>query len=110
MRALLVSDAPEAKSAVAQYCYRIARHVGSLAAALQGIDALVFTAGIGENAAAVRAEICRACAWLGIELDAGANAVHGPRISATGSRVAAWVVPTDEERVIARRTAAMLTR
>jgi acetate kinase len=110
MRVLLASDAPDAKAAVAQYVYRIARHVGSLAAALRGLDALVFTAGIGENAAAVRGEVCRACAWLGVELDAAANAAHGPRISAAGSRVAAWVVPTDEERVIAGHTAAMLAR
>jgi acetate kinase len=110
MRVLLASDAPAAKVAVAQYCYRIARHVGSLAAALEGIDALVFTAGIGENAAAVRDRVCRAAAWLGLELDEAANATHGPRISAAGSRVSAWVIPTDEELVIARHCRSVLGR
>ena len=108
MRVLLASDAPEARAAVAQYCYRIARHVGSLAAALEGIDALVFTAGIGENASPVRERVCRAAAWLGLELDATANATHGPRISAAGSRVSAWVIPTDEELVIARHCRTVL--
>ena len=102
MRVLLASEAPEAKSAVTQYCYRIARHIGSLAAALQGIDALIFTAGIGENAAAVRGAVCRASAWLGIALDEAANRAGRPRISTDGSRVSCWVVPTDEELVIAR--------
>ena len=102
MRVLLASGEPTAQAAVAQYCYRIARHLGSLAAALEGVDALVFTAGIGENAAAVRDAVCRAAAWLGIELDPAANAANGPRISTPGSRVAAWVIPTDEELVIAR--------
>lgn len=101
MRVLLASEKPEAKAAIQQYCYRVARHVGSLAAALEGLDALVFTAGIGENAAAVRERICRLSAWLGIELDEAANRAGGPRLSAAGSRVGAWVIPTDEELVIA---------
>jgi acetate kinase len=108
MRVLLASDAPEAKAAVAQYCYRIARHLGSLAAALEGIDALVFTAGIGENAGSVRTHVGRAASWLGLKLDAAANATHGPRISAAGSRVSAWVVPTDEELAIARHCRSVL--
>jgi acetate kinase len=108
MRVLLASDAPEAKAAVAQYCYRIARHLGSLAAALEGIDALVFTAGIGENASPVRERVCCAAAWLGLELNDAANATHGPRISAAGSRVTAWVIPTDEELVIARHCRSVL--
>jgi acetate kinase len=69
---------------------------------------LVFTAGVGENAAPVRAAVCRACAWLGLELDEAANAAHGPRISAHGSRVEAWVVPTDENLMIARHTLALV--
>ena len=108
MRALLASADSAAQAAVAQYCYRVARHVGSLAAALEGLDALVFTAGIGENSAPVRERICRACAWLGLEFDPEANRAQGPRISAPGSRVAAWVIPTDEERVIARHALALL--
>jgi acetate kinase len=110
MRVLLASDAPKAGAAVAQYCNRISRHIGSLAAALEGIDALVFTAGIGENAAPVRDQVCRASAWLGIVLDEAANTTHGPRISAAGSRVSAWVIPTDEELVIARHIGLALSR
>lgn len=110
MRVLLASDAAEAKAAVAQYCYRIVRHVGSLTAALEGVDALIFTAGIGENAAPVREAISRASKWLGIDLDAAANRAGGPRISAPGSRVAAWVVPTDEEWIIARHASGVLVK
>jgi acetate kinase len=108
MRVLLASDAPAAKAAVEQYCHRVARHVGSLAAALEGLDSLVFTAGIGENAAAVRERVCRLSAWLGIELDAAANGTGGPRLSVAGSRVSAWVVPTDEELIIARHCRAVV--
>lgn len=109
MRILLASDAPEAKAAVDHYCYRISRHVGSLAAALDGVDALIFTAGIGENAPLVRERICRACGWLGLKLDPKANEAQRPRISAPESRVGAWIIPTDEERVIARHTLALLS-
>lgn len=108
MRVLLASEAPEAKAAVEQYCYRIARHIGSLAAALSGVDALIFTAGIGENAAPVRAALGEATAWLGVSLDESANRRHGPRISTADSKVAVWVVPTDEELVIARHVRAVL--
>lgn len=104
MRVLLESDAPDAHFAVELFCYRIGRELGSLAAALGGLDAIVFTAGIGENAAAVRAKVCRHATWLGVALDEPANEAGGPRISAPGSRVAAWVIPTDEERMIARKT------
>ncbi len=105
MRKLLGSDDPRARLAVDLYLYRIRRELGSLAAALGGLDALVFTAGIGENSAAVRERICRDAAWLGVELDAAANGKGGPRrISAAGSRVAAWVIPTNEELMIARHT------
>jgi len=109
MRLLLASDAPAARFAIDLFCYRILREVGSLAAALGGLDALVFTAGIGENAATIRAKVCEGCAWLGVELDVEANDGHGlRRISADTSRVAVWVVPTDEERTIARHVRAVL--
>jgi acetate kinase len=104
MRTLLASDVPAARAAIDLYVYRIGRELGSLAAALGGLDALVFTAGIGEHAAPVRARVCRDAAWLGLELDEAANAKGGPRLSAASSRVAAWVIPTDEELMIARHT------
>jgi acetate kinase len=108
MRALLASDAPRAKLAIDLYCYRIGRELGSLAAAASGLDALVFTAGIGENAAPIRAAVCRSAAWLGVELDDAANARGGPCISTPASRASAWVVPTDEELMIARHTQRLL--
>src|SRR5437773_11675599 len=104
MRKLLGSEEPRAKLAVDLYLYRIRRELGSLAAALGGLDALVFTAGIGENSPAVRERICRDAAWLGLELDRAANEKGGPRISAAGSRVTAWVIPTNEELMIAQHT------
>jgi acetate kinase len=104
MRTLLASDAPAAAEAVELFCYRISRELGSLAAALGGLDAIVFTAGIGEYAAPVRERVCRAAAWLGVSLDAGANARHGPRISDAHSAVDVWVIPTNEELMIARHT------
>ena len=104
MRKLLDSPEPRAKLAVDLYLYRIRRELGSLAAALGGLDALVFTAGIGENSAAIRERICRDAAWIGVELDRAANDQGGPRISAQGSRVAAWVMATNEELMIARHT------
>lgn len=104
MRDLLGSDVPRAALAVDLYVYRIVREVGSLVAALGGLDGIVFTAGIGEHAAPVRQRVIQGLGWLGIELDAGANAKAGPRISTAGSRVGAWVVPTDEELMIARHT------
>ena len=110
MRALLASDAPRARLAVDLYVYRIRRELGSLAAALGGVDAIVFTAGIGENAAEIRARVLADAAWLGVELDAPANAGRGTRISTASSRVAAYVVPTNEELMIARHTQAVLAR
>ena len=110
MRVLLESQDARAKLAVDLFVYRIGRELGSLAAALGGLDALVFTAGIGERAATVRERICRQAAWLGVELDAQANASHGPRISTAASRVAAWVIPTNEELMIARHTREVLQR
>ena len=108
MRALLASDAPSAKEAVDLFVYRIGRELGSLAAALGGLDALVFTAGIGEHAPEIRARACREAHWLGITLDEEANAKGGPRISNPGSRVSAWVIPTDENLMIARHTRRLL--
>jgi acetate kinase len=108
MRTLLASDQPRAKLAVDLYLYRIRRELGSLAAALGGIDAVVFTAGIGENAPMIRERVCGDAAWLGVELDAGANTRGGPRISTPASRVSAWVVPTNEELMIARHTQTLL--
>jgi acetate kinase len=110
MRALLASDAPGARAAVELFVYRIGRELGSLAAALGGLDALVFTAGIGEHAAPVRARVCRDAAWLGLELDQAANDAGGPRISSAASRVSAWVIATDEELMIARHTARVALR
>ena len=104
MRELLASPDPNAKLAVDYFCYRIARELGSLAAALDGLDALVFTGGIGEHAAAVREQVCGLSSWLGIEMDPAANAANQTRIDRAGSRTAVWVVPTNEELVIARHT------
>jgi acetate kinase len=108
MRALIASADPRARLAVDLFVYRIRRELGSLAAALGGLDALVFTAGIGENAAPIRERICRDAAWLGVDVDAGANARGGPRISAPGAAASAWVIPTNEELMIARHTRALL--
>jgi acetate kinase len=104
MRALLASDDPGAHRAVDLFTYRLGRELGSLAAAAKGIDALVFTAGIGEHASAIRERVCRDAAWLGIELDPAANEAGGPRISAATSKVSVWAVPTNEELMIARHT------
>ena len=104
MRDLLASPDPNAKLAVDYFCYRIARELGSLAAALGGLDALVFTGGIGEHAAAVRERVCGLSAWLGVDLEPAANASDSQRIDRAGSRTAVWVLPTNEELVIARHT------
>jgi acetate kinase len=104
MRVLLDSPEPKAQLAVDLFTYRIGRELGSLAAALGGLDAIVFTAGIGEHSAAIRERVCRQAAWLGVELDAAANGKHGPRIGLATGRCAAWVIPTNEELMIARHT------
>jgi acetate kinase len=108
MRKLQASDEPAAAEAVALFVYRIVREAGSLAAALGGLDGIVFTGGIGENDAAVRAAVADGCRWLGLELDATRNAAGEGRISHEGSAVQAWVIATDEERMVARHTAAVL--
>ena len=109
MRDLLASDRPEAREAVDLFCYRIVREIGSLAAALGGLDALVFTGGIGEHAAPVREHVCRHCGWLGIELDdrrqRRATRSASPRPTA---RVDVLVLPTNEEWMIARHTAELI--
>jgi len=104
MRTLQESADPRAAAAIDLFAYRIGRELGSLAAALRGVDAIVFTAGIGENSASLRDRVCRDAAWLGVELDEAANARKGPRISTAASRVSAWVIPTNEELMIARHT------
>jgi acetate kinase len=104
MRTLLSSKNPQAMLAVDLFCYRIGRELGSLAAALGGLDAMVFTAGIGENAPEIRRRICHDAAWLDVEIDEAANAAGRGRISSASSRVAVWVIPTNEELMIARRT------
>jgi acetate kinase len=108
MRALLTSASPAAAFAIDLFVYRIGRELGSLAAALGGVDVLVFTGGIGEHAVPVRARVCEEARWLGVSLDTRANADGGPRISAADSRVSVWVIATDEEQVIARHARRLL--
>ncbi len=108
MRDLLASDAAAARLAIDYFVYRAAREIGGLAAVLGGIDGLVFTAGVGENSAPIRARLGAACAWLGVAVDPAANAAGGPRISTKDSLVSAWVIPTNEELMIARHTGALL--
>jgi acetate kinase len=108
MRDLLGNAAPGARLAVDYFVYRVAKEIGALAAVLGGVDGIVFTAGIGENSPEVRRRICEASAWLGLELDGSANERQGPKISAAGSRVSAWVIPTNEELMIALHTGELL--
>jgi acetate kinase len=108
MRDLVDSKEPAAKLAVDYFVYRAVKEIGALAAVLQGIDGLVFTAGIGENSALVRERICEGSAWLGIQLDQRANGSNGTRITVETSRVSAWVIPTNEELMIAQHTGSLL--
>jgi acetate kinase len=108
MRALLASDRPEAREAVDLFVYRVGRELGSMVAALGGLDALIFTGGIGENAPDIRARVCRDAAWLGIRLDDAANRNGSPCISEPDSGASAWMVPTDENLVVARHTRRLL--
>jgi acetate kinase len=101
VRVLSKSPDPRARLALDYFAYRVARETGALAVSLGGLDALVFTAGIGEHAADVRAAVCGHLGWLGVTIDPAANGRHGPRISTLDSAVSAWVIPTDEERAIA---------
>jgi len=109
MRALRASSEPAAGEAIALFVYRIVRELGSLVAALGGIDALVFSGGIGEHDAMTRAEVVNGSRWIGVVLDPDRNSRGNLRISADGSAVSVWAVPTDEERLIARHTAAVLS-
>jgi acetate kinase len=108
MRDLEGSTEPSARMAVDYFVYRAMKEIGALTAVLGGIDGLVFTAGIGENSAEIRRRICESSAWLGIELDAEANTRREARISTSSSRVSAWVIPTNEELMIARHTGQLL--
>jgi acetate kinase len=108
MRELLASTEPAAQLAIEYFVYRVAKETGALAAVLQGLDGLVFTAGIGEHSAEIRQRVCRASSWLGIDLDPDANAQHARRISAGHSRASVWVIPTNEELMIARHTWSLL--
>ena len=103
-RDLLASAEPRARFAIEVFVHQAARNIAALAGAMGGLDGIVFTAGVGENAAPIRAAICRACGWMGVALDEAANAAQGPRITTPGSRVAAFVIPTDENLMIARHT------
>lgn len=110
LRTLLASGSAAAREALELYVYRIAREIGSLVAALDGIDALVFTGGVGEHAVPIRAAVAARCRWLGLVIDVAANErAHGETpIADAASAVRAWVIPTDEERVIARHTLAVV--
>jgi acetate kinase len=110
MRELETSANPAAQLAINYFVYRIGLYAGMLAAALGGLDAFVFTAGIGENSPMVRARVAEKLVWLGVELDRAANAMAGLTISTPGSRVALHVVPTNEELMIARHTLALLSK
>jgi acetate kinase len=108
MRTLLASELPAAKEAVDLFVYRIGRELGSLVAALGGLDALVFTGGIGEHAWQIRSRVCQDARWIGFSLDEPANVKGGPRISRAGSSPTAWVIPTDENLMVARHTRRLL--
>lgn len=108
MRTLLASDHPDAKLAVDLFCYRLIREIGSLAAALGGVDALVFTGGIGEHAAPIRAQVCKALTWLGLSFNEELNQAHALRISEAESRVDIMVIPTNEEWMIANHCVTLL--
>ena len=109
MRTLLESYDPRAQEAIEMFVYRAGREIGSLAAALGGLDALVFTGGIGEHSDLIRAQVCRQAAWLGLELDDVANAATATRISMLDSKISAWIVPTDENLMIAHHTLRQVT-
>lgn len=110
MRDVLASDRPAAKDAVDLFVGRLVYFIGALAATLGGLDTLVFTAGIGENSAIIRDRVCRRLEWLGVKCDPAANAVNAARISSDSSAVSVWVIPTDEELMIARHTVELMSR
>jgi acetate kinase len=104
MRDLLASDESAARDAIDYFVFRIVKEIGALTCVLGGLDGLVFTAGIGEHAALIRDKVCVGLSWLGLRLDPAANGRNGPRISGPASRVGAYVIPTDEEKMIAQHT------
>jgi acetate kinase len=108
MREIETSRDPRAKLAFEYFVYSIVKYIGAYASVLGGLDAIVFTAGIGENSAQVRAAVCEKLGWLGLSLDATQNKTNGPRISAKDSRVSAWVIPTNEELMIAQHTQSLM--
>jgi acetate kinase len=108
MRTLRGSPEPGARTAINLFVYRIVREIGSLAAALRGIDGIVFTGGIGQNDPETRAEIAKGCEWLGLMLEPKLNEIGSQRIEGNHSRVAAYVIATDEEQMIARHTSALI--
>ena len=110
MRELEASAQPSAKLAIDYFVYRIGLYAGTLAAALGGIDAFVFTAGIGENSASLRAKVAEKLVWLGAEVDPAANNKAQTKISTPNSRLAMLVVPTDEELMIAQHTVAEVSK
>ena len=109
MRTLLASDDPHSQEAIELFVYRIGREIGSLVAALGGLDALVFTGGIGEHSAVIRAKVCHQAAWLGLELNGSANEAVAIRISTLNSKLSVWIVPTDENLIIAHHTLRKVT-
>ena len=108
MRVLLESNDKRAHEAIDLFTYRIATETGALVSALGGLDGMIFTAGIGENAPAIRSAICSRLAWLGLRLDSAANAANADRISAPDSAIEVRVIATDEEAMIARHTQAVI--
>jgi acetate kinase len=108
MRVLQESSDPSAVAAVEYFVYAMMKYAGAYAAVLGGLDAFVFTAGIGEHSAPVRAALCGKLAMLGVTLDPHANAANGPRISTPDIAVSVWVIPTNEELMIAQHTWALI--
>jgi len=108
MSVLLQSTEQDAVKAVEYFCYRVSRELGALAAALGGLDIIVFTGGIGEHAVAVRQRICQAAAWLGVDIDADANQANATQINSKSSKIEVWIIPTNEELLIAQHTAATI--
>jgi acetate kinase len=108
VRDLLTSNAPEAKEAVNLFCYRVAREMGSMVAALEGLDAIVFTGGIGENSSEIRDRICNRLGWIGVHLDHASNQAGNTRLNIAGSRVSILRVPADEEAMIVKHTRSLI--
>ncbi len=109
MQQLLNNNSPQAIEAIELFVYRLNREIGALIAILGGLDTLIFTAGIGEHAAVIRMQVCQMMSWLGVELDEAANRENKTCISTTASKVSVWVIPTDEEKMIALHTYRLLT-